>query len=150
MDKKKAIICLFIKGICRDKSLKIYKSFYQYNIKIMTRIKLSEKYHNEREEMCKKLIEIVGTEFYLCDFDEDTEKQNTILALKDDIQKIFAVSSISTFKPNLKDIVKRDYLNLVRAILKQQGYIFEGKNCLKKIDDNGLFKKTMKYKIFRS
>ena len=40
----------------------------------MTRVKLSEKYHNEREEICKKLIAIVGTEFYLCDLDEDTEE----------------------------------------------------------------------------
>jgi hypothetical protein len=114
----------------------------------MTRIKLSEKYHNEREEMCKKLIEIVGTEFYLCDFDEDTEKQNTILALKDDIQKIFAVSSISTFKPCLANDVKRGYLNLVRAILKQQGYIFEGSDYFKTYE-NGLFKRTTKYRIFR-
>ena len=115
----------------------------------MTRVKLSEKYHNEREEICKKLIAIVGTEFYLCDLDEDTEKQNNILALKDEIQKVFAVSSISTFKPNLKDIVKRDYLNLLRGIIKQEGYTFEGKNSFKKINDEGLFKKTMKYKIFR-
>jgi hypothetical protein len=115
----------------------------------MTRVKLCDKYHNEREEICKKLIAIVGTEFFLSDLDEDAEKQNNILALKDEIQKVFAVSSISTFKPNLKDIVKRDYLNLVRGILKQQGYTFEGKNSFKKINDEGLFKKTMKYKIFR-
>ena len=115
----------------------------------MTRVKLCDKYHNEREEICKKLIEIVGTEFFLSDLDEDAEKQTTILGLKDEIQKVFAVSSISTIKPNLKDIVKRDYLNLVRGILKQQGYTFEGKNTFKKINDEGLFKKTMKYKIFR-
>ena len=115
----------------------------------MGRTKLSEKYHDEREEICKKLIEIVGTEFFLCDLDEDAEKQTAILAMKDEIQKVFAVSSISTFKPNLKDIVKRDYLNLVRGILKQQGYTFEGKNSFKKINDEGVFKKTMKYKIFR-
>jgi hypothetical protein len=115
----------------------------------MTRVKLCDKYHNEREEICKKLIAIVGTEFFLSDLDEDAEKQTTILGLKDEIQKVFAVSSISTFKPNLKDIVKRDYLNLVRAILKQQGYTFEGKNTFKKINDEGIFKKTMKYKIFR-
>jgi hypothetical protein len=114
----------------------------------MTRVKLCDKYHNEREEICKKLIEIVGIEFFLCDLDEDAEKQTAILALKDKIQKVFAVSSISTFKPNLKDIVKRDYLNLVRAILKQQGYTFEGKNTFIKLDE-GIFKKTMKYKIFR-
>jgi hypothetical protein len=45
--------------------------------------------------------------------------------------------------------VKRGYLNIVRNILKQQGYTFEGKNSFKKINDEGLFKKTIKYKIFR-
>jgi hypothetical protein len=115
----------------------------------MPRVKLCEKYHNEREEMCKKLIEIVGTEFYLSDLDEDAVKQASILSLKDEIQKIFAVSSISSFKPNLQDVVKRDYLNIVRGVLKQQGYNFEGKNSFKKVDEEGLLKKTMKYKIFR-
>jgi len=116
----------------------------------MVRIKLSEKFHNEREEICNKLIAIVGTEFYLSDLDEDIEKQNTILALKDEIQKVFAVSSISSFRPSLSNDVKRDALNVVRGILKQQGYTFEGKNSFKKINDDGLFKKTIKYKIFRN
>jgi len=50
----------------------------------MPRVKLCEKYHNEREEMCKKLIEIVGTEFYLSDLDEDTAKQVSILSSSED------------------------------------------------------------------
>jgi hypothetical protein len=115
----------------------------------MGRTKLSEKYHEEREEICKKLLEIVGTEFYLCDLDGDSEKQCSILALKDDIQRCFSVGCISSFKPNLKDIVKRDYLNVVRGILKQQGYKFEGKDSFKKMAEDGVFKKTMRYKIFR-
>ena len=114
----------------------------------MPRVKLCEKYHNEREEMCKKLIEIVGTEFLLSDLDENVEKQNEILSLKDEIQKIFAVSTISTFKPCLANDVKRGYLNLVRGILKQQGYTFEGSECLKTYD-NGFLKRTTKYRIFR-
>ena len=114
----------------------------------MTRVKLCEKYHNEREEMCKKLIEIVGTEFLLSDLDENVEKQNEILSLKDEIQKIFAVSSISTFKPSLTETVKRDYLNVVRGVLKQQGYIFIGSQTVLKIDDDNS-KNTQKYRIFR-
>ena len=114
----------------------------------MPRVKLCEKYHNEREEMCKKLIEIVGTEFLLSDLDENVEKQNEILSLKDEIQKIFAVSSISSFKPNLQDVVKRDYLNVVRGVLKQQGYIFIGSQTVLKIDDDNS-KNTQKYRIFR-
>jgi hypothetical protein len=113
----------------------------------MPRIKLSEQYHVEREELCKKLIEIVGTEFLLCELDENVEKQASILAMKDEIQKCFAVSSISAFKPSLTD-VKRDYLNIVRGILRQQGYIFVGSNFVSKTDDN-IYRKTIKYIIFR-
>jgi len=114
----------------------------------MQRIKLSELYHNEREELCKKLINIVGTEFLLSELDENIEKQTAILSLKDEIQKCFAVSSISTFKPSLTETVKRDYLNIVRGILKQQGYIFIGSQTVLKMDDDNS-KNTQKYRIFR-
>ena len=115
----------------------------------MGRTKLSEKYHDEREEICKKLLEIVGTEFYLCDLDNDPEKQAAILALKDDIQKCFVIGTIAAFRPCLANDVKRDYLNILRAILKQQVYTMEGKNNFKKLNDGGAFQKTIKYKIFR-
>ena len=113
----------------------------------MPRIKLSEQYHNEREEICKKLIDIVGTEFLLCELDDNIDKQTSILAMKDEIQKCFAVSSISTFKPSLTD-VKRDYLNIVRGILRQQGYIFVGNEYIK-TGEKGFLKGTTKYYIFR-
>ena len=114
----------------------------------MPRIKLSEQYHEKREELCKKLIEITGNEFLLSELDENLEKQAAILALKDEIQKCFAVSSISTFKPNLIDTVKRDYLNIVRGILKQQGYSFVGNERVQSCE-NGILKRTTKYYIFR-
>ena len=115
----------------------------------MGRTKLSEKYHAEREEICKKLLEIVDTEFYLYDLDNDSEKQAAILALKDDIQKFFVIGTIAAFRPCLANDVKRDYLNILRAILKQQGFTMEGRNNLKKINDHGAFQKTIKYRIFR-
>ena len=114
----------------------------------MTRVKLCDKYHNEREEICKKLIAITGSEFLLADIDEDAEKQNNILSLKDEIQKVFAVSRIVSFRPAMLNDVKRDYLNVVRGILKQQGYTFEGSDCLKTYE-NGFLKRTTKYRIFR-
>jgi hypothetical protein len=114
----------------------------------MPRIKLSEQYHDQREELCKKLIEIVGTEFLLSELDENVEKQTAILSLKDEIQKCFAVSSISTFKPSVNDTVKRHYLNIVRGILRQQGYTFLG-NERTQICENGVLKRTTKYYIFR-
>jgi hypothetical protein len=114
---------------------------------IMPRIKLSEQYHAEREELCKSLIDIVGTEFLLSELDENVEKQTAILDLKDEIQKCFACSEISSFKTNFE--CKRPYLNIVRGILRKQGYTFENYNLLFKLD-NGNYTKTMKYKIFRN
>lgn len=113
----------------------------------MPRIKLSEKYHNEREELCKKLINIVGTEFILCDLDNNIEKQASIIGLKDEIQHCFAVSAISSFKPNITE-VKRDYLNIVRSVLRKQGYLFIGCDVVCKNDT--CMKRTKKYTIFRN
>jgi len=113
----------------------------------MPRIKLSEQYHIEREEICKKLINIVGTEFLLCDLDDNIEKQASIIAMKDEIQRCFAVSAISSFKPNITD-VKRDYLNIVRSVLRKQGYLFVGCDIVCKNDS--CTKRTKKYTIFRN
>ena len=44
------------------------------------RIKLSEKFINEREQICNKLIDIINLDetgcFLLSDIDENNEKQN--------------------------------------------------------------------------
>lgn len=115
------------------------------------RIKLSEKYINEREQICNKIINILNLDdekcFILSNIDEDINKQNEILELKDNIKKVFAVSTISSFKPNFQ--CKRPYLNIVRSILRQQGYIFESKEFEFKINEN-IYKRTIKYKIFRN
>lgn len=113
----------------------------------MPRVKLADKYIAEREMICKKLLDIIGTDFYLCDLEADTEKQQAILALKNEIPKYFAVSSITSFKPNLIHEVKRDYLNIVRGVLRQQGYKFESKMAYKKVNDESIG--TMKYFIYR-
>lgn len=92
------------------------------------RIKLSEKFQKEREDVCNKIINILNlTEdntFLLCDLDNDIEKQNKILELKEEIKKYFACSTISSFKPNFE--CKRPYLNIIRSILKKQNYTFIG------------------------
>uniref|UniRef100_A0A6C0HBS9 Uncharacterized protein n=1 Tax=viral metagenome TaxID=1070528 RepID=A0A6C0HBS9_9ZZZZ len=115
------------------------------------RIKLSEKYQTEREDICNKLINILqlgeDNTFLLCDLDNDIEKQNQILGMKEEIQKCFACSTISSFKPNFD--CKRPYLNIVRSILRKQNYNIEINDyCIKY--ENGLIRKTMKYKIFRN
>lgn len=113
----------------------------------MPRVKLSELHKLQRENICNKLIEIVENEFYLCDLDADISKQNAIMELKDEILKYFAVSGISTFKKSFD--TKRDYLSLVKGILKQQGYTIVIKRANKKINDHGLVQQTSKYTIFR-
>lgn len=116
------------------------------------RVKLCEKYKEEREDICKRLINILNLDtnnsFLLCELDANIEKQTDILNMKEEIQKCFAVSSISTFKPDRE--CKRPYLNVVRGILRQQGYIFEGKDHCEKFDENGTYIKTTKYFIFRN
>jgi len=115
------------------------------------RIKLSEKYNNEREEVCSKIINIVDLDvnksFLLCDLDNDIEKQQKILDLKEEIQQFFACSTISSFKPNFE--CKRPYLNIIRGILKKQNYIIESGDYWLK-HENGFMKRTIKYKLFRN
>jgi hypothetical protein len=112
------------------------------------RIKLSEKYKNEREQLCEQIIDIINLDetgsFLLSEIDENIDKQNKIIDLKDKIKQFFAVSTISSFKPNFD--CKRPYLNIIRSILRQQGYTFEGKDCWIKFE-NGLLKRTIIYKI---
>ena len=115
------------------------------------RIKLSEKYQNEREDICNKIISILELKednfFLLCELDEDIEKQNKILELKEEIKKYFACSTISSFKPNFQ--CKRPYLNIIRSILRKQNYTFVGDDIFFRKQD-GTYIKTMKYKTFRN
>ena len=114
------------------------------------RVKLCDKYKIQREDICKKIIDIlkldVNNSFLLCDLDADTEKQMAILKMKEEIQKCFACSEISSFKPNFE--CKRPYLNIVRVILRKQGYTFISTDLDIKIND--VIKRTTKYIIFRN
>lgn len=114
------------------------------------RVKLCDKYQQEREEICKKLIDIlqldVNNTFLLYELDTNIEKQNAIINMKDEIQKCFACSEISSFKPNFE--CKRPYLNIVRGILRKQKYIFIGSDV--DIKEEDVVKRTKKYIIFRN
>lgn len=114
------------------------------------RIKLNEKFIDEREKICDTIITILNLDndkcILLSDLDLDIDKQNKIIGLKEEIKKYFAVSTISSFKPNFE--CKRPYLNIIRGILRQQGYTFEGKDYEFKISEN-IYQRTIKYKIFR-
>lgn len=109
------------------------------------RVKLCDKYKIEREDVCKKIIDILkldtNNSFLLSELDEDIEKQMTILTMKEEIQKCFACFEISAFKPNFE--YKRPYLNVVRGILRKQGYTFISTDFDIKIND--IVKRTKKY-----
>ena len=66
------------------------------------RIKLSEKYKEQWDNICNKLITILNLDsnntFLLCDLDNDLEKQKQIIDMKEDIQNVFACSTISAFR----------------------------------------------------
>lgn len=115
------------------------------------RVKLCEKYKSEREDICKKIISILqldaNNSFLLSDLDTDKEKQTAILNMKEEIQKCFACSTISSFKPNFE--CKRPYLNIVKSILRQQNYLFNSTSNVIKME-NGDSKTTKKYYIFRN
>lgn len=113
------------------------------------RTKLSDKFQNEREQICEKLISIIelddNNSFLLSELDDNVDKQNKILEMKSEIQQYFACSTISAFKPNFE--CKRPYLNILRSILRKQGYTFIGNDYTIKV--NGVPMKTIKYYIFR-
>ena len=115
------------------------------------RIKLSDKYQTERENICNRIINILCLKddktFLLYDLDNDIEKQNKIIEMKEEIQQYFACYTISSFKPNFE--CKRPYLNIIRGILKKQNYIIESGDYWLK-HENGFMKRTIKYKIFRN
>lgn len=114
-------------------------------------MKKSERYGKEQEEICCKIIDILKLDekqtFLLCDLDTDLEKQQSILALKDEIEKYFAVSMMTAFRNN-KD-TKRDYLIIIKGILKQLGYVMEKKDYHFKTEGKGIYQRTIQYKIFR-
>jgi len=113
------------------------------------REKLCDKYQNEREDICRKLIDIIQLDeshsFLLCELDGNLEKQTAILNMKEEIQKYFACSQISAFKPNFT--CKRPYLNILRGILRKQGYDFIWSDAEIKMDERS--KRTIKYRIYR-
>jgi hypothetical protein len=81
-----------------------------------------QNYTIEREELLKKMLEILGiTEenkmLSLKKLDEDEEKQKQIINLIDDIKKYFICSKWAYFS-NQKKEFKRLYLSLIKAVMK--------------------------------
>jgi hypothetical protein len=111
------------------------------------RPRLSEKYADEREEICARLLAILELDekgaFILATIDADAERQNKIMAMKDEIRKCFSCCNMSPFKPSAT--CKRPYLSVVKNILRKQGYTIVGNDYTTKPDHV----KTTRYYVFR-
>jgi len=110
-----------------------------------------ELYPAEREAITQKLIDILSLQsdnsFILYELDADIEKQAAICALKPEIARVFSASQKNAFKPNTT--MKREYLCIARAILKEQGYTFVSSDYFYKLP-SGDKKRTVKYFVVRA
>jgi hypothetical protein len=115
------------------------------------REKLETKYHTEREDVCDRLIRILELDenhsILLNDLENDTDKQTKILDMKGEIKGYFAVSCLSPYKPNATCM--RPYINILRGILRKQGYTFEASPILIGFK-NGKSISTSKYRLLQT
>ena len=109
------------------------------------RIKKSEKYTTEREDIINRALEILQLDedksFILYEIDKDIEKQNRIIELVIDIKRYFASSywNGNTVRP---------YLIIIRNLFKNQGFLFINKSFLYNTGENGKVK-TIRYYIIK-
>jgi len=109
-------------------------------------------YKNEQLNVKNKILEILNINqdnnyFTLYDLDNNTEKQNAILALEGDCEKYFGISNWSYFryKRENKQNIERPYLLLIRGILSNCNIEFEREQISLKINKTNII--TSKYKL---
>jgi len=109
------------------------------------------KYHTEREDICNRLISILELDenhsILLNDLETDTEKQIKLLDMRDEIKQFFDVSCVSPYNPTATYI--RPYMNIIRGILRKQGYLFESSPILIGFKDKKPISSS-KYRIYKA
>jgi hypothetical protein len=98
-----------------------------------------KKYENERKEILQKIFNILeitddNKMVSLKKLDGDENKQNSIIELEPDIKKYFLCSRWTYFCNKNRDI-KRGYLSLIKAIMKNLNVKMTSSTLIKKIDD---------------
>ena len=127
--------------------LKIYKSIITIILYIYRYMpKTIDKYIVERQELLQKIFNILEiTEnnkmFSLKKLDENEDKQKSILDLENDIKKYFLCSKWTYFNNKNREI-KRSYLSLIKAIMKDMNIIIKPITTIKKSDDNKTIRET--------
>ena len=86
----------------------------------------ADKFVNERSVLFNKLMHILGLDvsnsFSMTELDNNIQKQQEIVALKDDAKKYFCISGC-TFNRN--DVtMTRDYMSIFRNICKSYGVAY--------------------------
>jgi hypothetical protein len=108
------------------------------------------KYTKERQDVLDKMLHILGINndnlmLSLKKLDEDEEKQKKILDLVPDIKKYFICSKWTFFSHKNHDL-KRDYLSLIKAIMKEMNIKMVASYLHIPIEDNKV--KCETYYIF--
>ena len=95
---------------------------------------------NERKELVNKILNILEINdknkmFSLKDVDENNDKQQKIMELEPDIKKYFLCSRWTYFSNKNREC-KRNYLSLIKAIMKDMNVKMSASTLVKKLDDN--------------
>lgn len=99
-----------------------------------------DKYDNERNELLQKLYNILeitpdNNIFSLKELDENIGKQNKIIELENDIKKYFICSKWTYFSHKNREC-KRNYLSLIKAMLKSMNVKLNTSIIINKNDNN--------------
>jgi hypothetical protein len=99
-----------------------------------------EKFTNERNDVLQKILNILEiTEknkmFSLKELDDNIDKQKTIIALETEIKKYFLCSRWTYFSNKNREF-KRNYLSLIKSIMKDMNIKMLPSTLVKKNDDN--------------
>ena len=121
----------------------------KFQVEINSHIEL--KYPVEREDICNRIISILDLDekhsILLNELEKDIAKQIKLLYMRDDIKQFFDVSCVSPYNPFATCM--RPYMNILRGILRKQGYMFESSPILIGFKD-GKPISTSKYKIYKT
>ena len=103
------------------------------------RPKKSSKYYEERQDIIKKLNNILGitsinNSFYIYELDNNIEKQKQILDLKRDIKEYFPCSKWAVYNNSSK--LKKEYISLIRSVYKYMNYEITYKSITIKNNEN--------------
>jgi hypothetical protein len=98
-------------------------------------------YENERKVVLASILEIIGINndnkiFYshILDFNKDIQEK--LLALDDEIERVFNVVTWALYKPNTRNNIERRYLSIVKCVLKAMNINFGSVSMKMKYEGN--------------